>query len=860
MSKNEVVRLYQNFQPTHYELELTVDPDKHKFSGTVIVTGRKVGPPSQRLTFHQKGLKITESQIKKHSKKEDENFTVDRINHHNKFDEVRLHSKKKLYAGLYTVTLKFSGKITRQMNGLYPCFFEQDGQKKKIMATQFESHHAREVFPCVDEPEAKATFKLTLNTPCADTVLSNTQVIEESKADENLPKNYKKTVFDTTPRMSTYLLAFVHGDLGHKEAKTKDGVVIRTYATPDNVKFTDFALDVAVKVLEFYNEYFDIPYPLQKCDMVALPDFASGAMENWGLITYREQVFLNDPENTSLHTKQYIAMVVAHELAHQWFGNLVTMRWWTDLWLNEGFASWIEYLALAELFPEWEMWTQFIPDEQHRAFKLDALEHTHPIEVPVRHPDEIRTIFDGISYSKGASVIHMLHEYLTPEKFRDGLRLYLKKHAYGNTDTVDLWSALEESSNKPVKSFMGAWTSKPGFPLVTARVSGNTATVIQERFFINPETTASKLETWPLPTLSDAYNAPSLIKEEREIFSFESDQVFKLNRGQSGFYITTYNSEHLLELKKSVQASKMPALDRLGLLSDLFETTKVGKTQLTDTMNFLEAFKDEANSAVWDIIGGGLAGLRGVLDDEELRELMKPYVIELTAKQLKRLGWESKKNESHFDQLLRPTIIGLAASADEPSVIKEALRQYDQMKKPEDIKPDLRGIVFRTAVRKHNDTKTFNRLFEMHEATSMSEIRTVIAASLTGFKDTKLNKKALDLINSDSVRLQDVGHWLVYAFSNRHNKAYAWEWMKKEWDWLEKYLGTDLSFSRSPMYAASAFSDREFLEEYKNFFFPKKNPVLSRSINQGVEVITWHAAWKERDLETAQQFFKNYEL
>jgi len=441
----DVKRLFHEFQPDHYELQLTPDRDAKTFSGTVSITGKKVYRPNKRLTFHQHGLKITKARVIKHDKKGQQEIPVDRINHHDSYDELRLHTEATLYPGTYTVELEFIGKITRPMNGIYPCFFQHDDKEYQLVATQFESHHAREAFPCVDEPEAKATFDLTLTTPADETVLANTPAKHET-----VHKKLKTTTFETTPKMSTYLLAFVYGDMGHKEAKTKNGVVVRTYATPDNVAFTD--------------DYFGIEYPLPKCDLVALPDFAAGAMENWGCITFREHAVLVDPANTPLASKQYVAMVVAHELAHQWFGNLVTMRWWTDLWLNEGFASWIEYLAVDHLFPEWQMWTQFAVSEQQRAFKLDGLEHTHPIEVPVHHPNQISSIFDTISYSKGASAINMLHEYLGAEVFRDGLRHYLQRHAYGNTDTIDLWQALEEISGKSVKDFMHDWISLPGYP------------------------------------------------------------------------------------------------------------------------------------------------------------------------------------------------------------------------------------------------------------------------------------------------------------------------------------------------------------------------------------------------------------
>ncbi len=865
------MRLFAQFAPEHYRLNLAIDPDAMTFEGSVVMSGRKVGRPSQRLTLHQNGLKIREAIMTYHDKKTEQAIAIDRINHHGSAEEVRLHSKSTLYPGRYTVTLRFAGKITRQMNGIYPCFFEEDGKKKQLIATQFESHHAREVFPCIDEPDAKATFDLTLISPAGQTVLSNTPVKKQTTRNQE-----QETIFETTPKMSTYLLAFVIGDVGYKEAKTKDGVVVRTYATRDNVQFTDFALDTAVHCLEFYNDYFGIKYPLPKCDFVALPDFASLAMENWGCITFREQGLLVDPKNSTLANKQMVAIVVAHELTHQWFGNLVTMRWWTDLWLNEGFASWMEYLAIDKLFPEWQLWTQFIVDEQQQALKLDALEHTHPIEVTVNHPDEIRTIFDAISYSKGASVIHMLHNYLGPEAFQAGLRYYLKQHEYSNTDTIDLWQALEEASKQPVRRFMHDWTSQAGFPLLKAEVENNEVKLSQQRFFIRSKANAAlaHAQSWPIPLLSNEDRLPAVMSSQAKTYSLPSTPDFKLNTEHSGFYRIIYNAGHVEKLAEHIKEGKLSPLDRLGLLNDMTEAAKAGYIDTLSVLHLLEAYQHEDNYAVWDVMAGLISSLRLAMDDEDLREQMKPYIRRLVAVQLKRLGWQRKAKESHFDTLMRPIVLGLAASADEPAVVKRCqtlfaaiehaeevspdLREAhanQQIRRGLDIDPDLRGVVFGTVAR-HGDAKTFRKLVHLHNTATLSEERTTLSAAITGFRQPALIKQALAIITSDEVRLQDIAYWIVYSFLNRHAKQLTWHWLVQHWDWLDKNLGTDLSFYRMPIYAGRAFSDKEFLKEFKDFFHSVSSPALERSIKQGIEMIEWQADWKERDLKLVKRFFE----
>lgn len=838
MGKN-VTRLYTQFQPEHYDLLLDVDREAMTFRGTVTIRGKKVGRPSKRITLHQKELNISSATIVKHDKQGDTPITVSRINRQKSYDEVRLHTDTSLHAGAYTLTLEFSGDITRPMNGIYPCFFTHDGVDKKLIATQFESHHAREAFPCIDEPEAKATFDLTLKSPAGETALSNTPVKSQKTEGSQLV-----TTFETTPKMSTYLLAFVFGELNYLEKATKDGTLVRTYATPDNVQYTDFALDVAVETLEFYNDYFDVPYPLAKCDFIALPDFASGAMENWGCITFREQALLVDPKNTSLHLKQYVANVVAHELTHQWFGNLVTMRWWTDLWLNESFASWMSWLAVDHLFPDWKVWTQFIVDEQGIALKLDALEHTHPIEVEVRHPDEIRTIFDAISYEKGASVLLMLNKYLGDDDFRDGLRVYLKRHAYGNTDTVDLWAAWEEVSGKPVTTFMRAWTQQSGYPIVHADVQADALTLSQERFYLNPAAN-KQAATWPIP-LGVELATPTVTKAKTTIAgTFGSD--FHLNHDRTSFFRTVYNAEHLAALAQALPT--LSELDRLSILGDAFEAAKAGYGSTVDVLQLLEAYANEDSSVVWDIISGGIGSIRQVMDDDKVRAHLKPFVARLVSTQVARLGWEERETDSHFDRLLRPTVLGLASYGEDSAVVAEALRQFAAMQSPEDVHPDLRSVVYGTAAR-HGGSAAFDKMLNMHNASTNSEERVNLGAALTGFAEPDLIDRALAMITSDDVRLQDAPYWIAYSFMNRHARRTTWQWLQANWDWLTTNLGTDLSFFRMPIYAGRTFSDAAFLDEFTAFFEAHMSTAFERPVKQAIETIQWQAAWKARDLET----------
>ncbi|CAF2515714.1 unnamed protein product [Rotaria sp. Silwood2] len=446
-------RLPKSIVPTHYDLTIQPNLDKFKFNGDVNIH-LKVQEPTSSIVLYAAELEVDNAKVKSTSKDEQEG----KIEYDKEGERITVNFDKKLETGDYELALKFVGEINNRMRGFYRNkYTTPDGSEVRYGAsTQFEPADCRRAFPCWDEPNFKATFDITLITPKNLRAISNMPIKSENEYADD--KEWKITKFDRTPIMSTYLVAYVVGEYDYVETKDSNGVSMRVYTSVGKKEHGQFALDTAAKVLPFYADYFDVKYPIAKADQIAISDFAMGAMENWGLITYRETALLIDPKFSSMDTRQRVAIVVAHELAHQWFGNLVTMDWWTDLWLNEGFATWIEYLAVDKCYPEFDIWTQFVADTFARFLIPDALKSSHPIEVPIGHPAEIDEIFDAISYSKGSSVIRMLHDYIGDDAFRKGLHNYLTEYTYKNTITENLWSHLAKASNKPVNEVMSSWT------------------------------------------------------------------------------------------------------------------------------------------------------------------------------------------------------------------------------------------------------------------------------------------------------------------------------------------------------------------------------------------------------------------
>jgi puromycin-sensitive aminopeptidase len=763
-----------------------------------------------------------------------------------------------LPVGLGDLNIQFSGVINNLMKGFYRSkYLTPEGKERFGAVTQFESVYARRAFPCWDEPSHKAKFDLTLTVPKDRVTISNMNVISET--DDPIDPNCKVMKFATTPIMSTYLLAYVIGEYEYIEQSTKTGIQIRIYTPVGKTDQGKFALDVAVKALDFYEDYFRIPYPLPKLDLIAIADFSAGAMENWGLVTYRETALLYDPVNSATNVKQWIALVICHELAHQWFGNLVTMEWWTHLWLNEGFASFIEYLAIANLLPEYNIWQQFITDCYTEALDLDALHNSHAIEIPVKHPSEIEEIFDNISYNKGASVIRMLYHYIGDEHFRNGMQSYLSKWSYKNAITEDLWDSLEESSKKPIRSIMSTWTRQKGFPVVSvnSRQDGKNRvlTVAQEKFTVDgtlSETDQSAKWLIPISIISQNNSNPTKLLLETKatevtLENVEPNDWVKLNPDTVAFFRVNYSVELLEQFQTAIVNQSLNPLDRLALQNDLFALVQAGKTSSDKILKLMESYVDEANYPVWDSINSCLGKFNALLSYTDYQEVFHLYGRKLLAKIYSKLGFEPIKSEGHMDALLRSIVISRLVSFKDPQVIKEAKSRFEaHVNKTANISPDLRAAIYR-AVASDCDDKTFESMFTLYRESDLQEEKNRISRALGATTDAVRIQKVLDFAMSSEVRNQDAIFVIVAVASTKTGRDAAWKFFKENHEDIRKKYETGYLLCRLVKHLTENFASEERLQEVSSFFAAHPFPSTERTVQQVLESIKLNSDWLSRD-------------
>ena len=825
----KVPRLLDTFTPNHYNLTLDLTRAEEKeFSGTVIISGEST---RESISLHSKGLTIQSATID--NQPADISF--------GEFDELRL-SQPNLKNGNHTICINFSGNITDAMHGLYPCYFTHDGVKKQLFATQFESHHAREVFPCVDEPAAKAEYDLTLITRPGITVLGNMPVKSEEENGDSLT-----TTFEKTPRMSSYLLAFVIGELHKKSARTKSGVEVNVWATPaQNENTLDFALDIATRSIDFYDEYFGVKYPLPKSDHVALPDFSSGAMENWGLITYRESCLLADPELTPESSRRFIATVIAHELSHQWFGNLVTMNWWNDLWLNESFANMMEHVAIDALQPDWHMWEDFATNEVTAALRRDSLDGVQSVQADVNHPDEISTLFDpAIVYAKGGRLLVMARKLISEETFRAGLKSYFEKFAYKNTVGNDLWQELESASGQPIVNLMNAWISQPGLPVVSVSNSHDAAILSQERFFIGEHQPSDAL--WPIPLFANQPLDVKILNQKETTVSIE--KPLQLNCGLSAHFVTKYDESSREYLLKNI--TELPTLDKICILQDATILARAGFENSASLLPLALSLKTETNEKVFGMAAGALTELRKFVDDNDAaRDSLKRISGEFARATFEELGWDEKAGESDDDRERRTTALSLMMYSEDKEVLNEAKTRFNN-NKSEDLPTEIRALIISANVRHFETPEMIENLFATYKNTPSNDLQNDIAIGLTSTKNPETAEKILaNIKDSNVIRPQDTSRWFVYLIRTRENRQIAWNWLKENWAWVEEKFGDDKSYDDFIRYAATALLTTDELNDFQQFFEPMENiPALARTIKLGITEISARVELIKRNRE-----------
>ncbi|MDD7321786.1 MAG: M1 family aminopeptidase [Limosilactobacillus mucosae] len=816
-------RFYEKFQPVHYDIYLDIDRAAKHFKGITTIKGNAV---DTKIALHQKFLNVASVQ----ADGQDVPFSFS-----DRQEAIQLELP---HSGDVELKVVYDAKLTDTMMGIYPSYYTVAGQKKQLIGTQFETTAARQAFPGIDEPEAKATFSLAIkyDEQPGETIIAN------------MPEDHVENgvhYFQETVKMSTYLVAFAFGELQSKFAKTKSGVEIGVFSTKAHQpKELDFSLDIAKRAIEFYEDFYQTPYPLPQSYQLALPDFSAGAMENWGLVTYREGYMLLDPDNTTLNQKRLIATVITHELAHQWFGDLVTMKWWDDLWLNESFANMMEYVAVDALEPEWNVWEMFQTSEVPMALQRDATDGVQSVHVAVDDPAEIDTLFDGaIVYAKGARMLVMVRALLGDDAMRRGLKNYFAAHQYGNATGADLWQALGEASGMNVGQIMESWLEHPGYPVVEVKVEDGKLMLSQQQFFIGDGEEKGRL--WQIPLNANYNQAPAIFSEQSLVLGDytqlrkQNGRPFRVNVGDNSHVIVKYDETLLNDILDHLD--ELGAIDQLQLLQDLRLLAEGRQISYAQIVPLLSRFKDSCSGIVNEMLYHVANSLKNFVQPAAKTERQLQQLFDqLSVKQVQRLGWLSQKGESNDDQLTRPIVLSAALYAQNSDAIKQAQALFDQYQDHlADLPADVRGLVLANKVKNYGGQELFDTLLADYQKTADAGFKQDICAALTKTQDDQLIAQLIDRFeDADTIKPQDLRAWFRGVLANDHGQQAAWDWIQQEWSWLEKTVGGDMEFPTYITVISRIFKTSQRLAEFKRFFTPKENdPMLKREIQMDEKVI-----------------------
>ncbi len=809
--------LGSNVIPSRYELLFEPDLESFDFKGkeTIQVTIKK---KCRSITLNSAGLDISEASIKCNGHSYPAKKSANATN-----ETVTLNVQKAV-SGSAQINLTFTGKSTDSLNGLYRSKYAENGKEKWILTTQFEAANARNAFPCFDEPEFKAVYDVSILVDNNLQCISNMPVKTELKRDQK-----KLVVFGTTPKMSSYLLYLGVGNydtISDRLGKLKINVI----TTPGKKKLASLALGYAKRCIKFFEGYFGVPYPLPKIDFIAIPDFAAGAMENWGAITFRETALLAD-SNASISTKQRIAEVIAHELTHQWFGDLVTMKWWDDLWLNESFATFMSYKAMDAVFPEWNMGVAYLSDVVNVAFSADQLLSTHPIHVRVSKPSEIDQIFDEISYQKGGSVLNMLEDYVGKDAFRKGLNIYLREKSYSNAEADDLWTALSKAvggkgPGADVKALANSWITKTGYPNVTVKKVGNKTVLSQKRFTLLES--VSKKEIWPIPI---HYSTSPKDKAGKKLFMSSESMVLnvkepiKLNLNQKGFFRTRYPEEILDELGNMIKENELNGADAWGIENDLYAFTKSCRYPLSIYLNFVNSY---CFAAKYPLNMGVLMHLNGLYNilytsksvlREEVRKTLRDYSVEV----LKQVGWIRSSSEGSVTTKMRSYAIACSAFAGDAATIHKSNKLFKMfIDGNRSIDSNLRTAVYNT-VAFNGGSEIFKTFLEKYLAEEIPDEKHRFLQALGRFNDPDLARRALSFSLSKEVRFDKSMVIPSMVSSLPIGEKLIWPWTKENWKILTSRYPSGTHLLSYFVDNLATISDPKTLNEINSFYAKRQN-------------------------------------
>ena len=717
-----ITHSYDTFQPTHYDIFIDINRGTKQIAGKSVIDGNAT---QKDIFIQQKNMKI--ASVKANGN--DVPFEVD-----NDKEAINITLPE---AGETTLAVEYKAPLTDSMMGIYPSYYEVDGVKKEIIGTQFETTFARQAFPSVDEPEAKAKFDLAIkfDEQPGETILAN---MPEVRNEDGV--HY----FDTTVRMSTYLIAFAFGDLQSKITTTKSGVKVGVFATKAHkANELDFALDIAKRAIEFYEDFYQTPYPLPHSWQLALPDFSAGAMENWGLVTYREAYLTLDPDNTSLDTKQLVATVITHELAHQWFGDLVTMKWWDDLWLNESFANMMEYVSVAAIEPDWNIWEMFQTSDVPAALQRDATDGVQSVHVDVEDPAEIDALFDSaIVYAKGARMLVMMRALVGDDALRKGLKNYFAAHQYNNAKGDDLWSAVGDAAGMDIAGIMNSWLLQPGYPVVSVSVVDGKLTLSQKQFFIGDG--EDKDRQWKIPLNSNYDAAPTIMGEKTVTLGDYAElreaagEPFRVNVGNNSHFIVKYDDALLKDILD--HHDELDAISQLQILQDLRLLAEGNQISYASIVPLLPKFADSHSNVVNATLYRVANNLKKfVTPDSDEEKKLQALFDKLSAKEVARLGWTPKDGESNDDQLTRPYVLSAALYAKNPKAILAAHELFEgSAKNLSSLSADIRPFVIRNEVKNFGNEALFDNLLNEYRKSSDASYKEDLSVALTATPDDKL--------------------------------------------------------------------------------------------------------------------------